>query len=79
MATPQLLEEYFQRCLEIATGIDDPFEQSFFALVHLSYLPLIKHNLCPLSFINVPTQSYAEGLLGVHELHRIELLRDIYL
>jgi hypothetical protein len=95
LATPQLLEEYFQRCLEIATGIDDPFEQSFFALVHLSYLqafedvnkrvarlaanvPLIKHNLCPLSFIDVPTQTYVEGLLGVYELNRIELLRDIY-
>jgi hypothetical protein len=96
LATPQLLEEYFQRCLEIATGIDDPFEQSFFALVHLSYLqafedvnkrvarlaaniPLIKHNLCPLSFIDVPTQTYVEGLLGVYELNRIELLRDIYI
>jgi hypothetical protein len=90
-----LLEEYFQRCLAIASGIDDPFEQSFFALVHLSYLqafedvnkrvarlaaniPLIKHNLCPLSFIDVPTQTYVEGLLGVYELNRIELLRDIY-
>ena len=95
LATPQLLEEYFQRCLEIASGIDDPFEQSFFALVHLSYLqafedvnkrvarlaaniPLIKHNLCPLSFIDVPTQTYVEGLLGVYELNRVELLRDIY-
>ena len=95
LATPQLLEEYFQRCLEIASGIDDPFEQSFFALVHLSYLqafedvnkrvarlaaniPLIKHNLCPLSFIDVPTQTYVEGLLGVYELNRIELLRDLY-
>ncbi len=95
LTTPQLLEEYFQRCLNIAIGIDDPFEQSFFALVHLSYLqafedvnkrvarlaanmPLIKHNLCPLSFIDVPTQTYVEGLLGVYELNRIELLRDIY-
>lgn len=95
LATPQLLGEYFQRCLDIATGIDDPFEQSFFALVHLSYLqafedvnkrvarlaaniPLIKHNLCPLSFIDVPTQTYVEGLLGVYELNRIELLRDLY-
>jgi len=95
LATPQLLEEYFQRCLEIAAGIDDPFEQSFFALVQLSYLqafedvnkrvarlaaniPLIKHNLCPLSFIDVPTQTYVEGLLGVYELNRIELLRDVY-
>ena len=95
LTTPQLLEEYFQRGLTIAVGIDDPFEQSFFALVHLSYLqafenvnkrvarlaanmPLIKHNLCPLSFIDVPAQTYVEGLLGVYELNRIDLLRDIY-
>lgn len=38
LATPQLLEEYFQRCLATATAtaIDDPFELSFFALLHLS-------------------------------------------
>lgn len=95
LAAPQLLEEYFQRCLTIAAAIEDPFEQSFFALVHLSYLqafedvnkrvarlsaniPLIKSNLCPLSFIDVPRQLYVEGLLGVYELNRVDLLRDIY-
>jgi hypothetical protein len=95
LAAPQLLEEYFQRCLAIAAAIDDPFEQSFFALVHLSYLqafedvnkrvarlsaniPLIKNNLCPLSFIDVPKQLYVEGLLGVYELNLVELLRDIF-
>jgi hypothetical protein len=95
LSTPQLLEEYFQRCLVTAAAIDDPFEQSFFALVHLSYLqsfedvnkrvarlcaniPLIKGNLCPLSFIDVPKQLYVEGLLGVYELNRVELLRDIF-
>lgn len=95
LASPQLLEEYFQRCLATVAVIEDPFEQSFFALVHLSYLqafedvnkrvarlcaniPLIKGNLCPLSFIDVPKQLYVEGLLGVYELNRVELLRDIY-
>ena len=38
LATPQLLDEYFQRFLDKAADIADPFEQSFFALVHLSYL-----------------------------------------
>lgn len=42
-------------------------------------LPLIKHNLCPLSFIDVPHQAYVEGLLGVYELNRFELLRDVFL
>jgi hypothetical protein len=38
LSTPQLLDEYFQRVLDTAAAITDPFEQSFFALVHLSYL-----------------------------------------
>ena len=41
-------------------------------------LPLIKHNLCPLSFIDVPERSYMEGTLGVYELNRVELLRDVF-
>jgi Fic/DOC family len=95
LSTPQLLDEYFQRALDAAEAISDPFEQSFFALVHLSYLqpfedvnkrvarlaaniPLIKQNLCPFSFIDVPKKSYVEGILGVYELNRIELLRDVF-
>ncbi|HQT03433.1 MAG TPA: Fic family protein [Thiotrichales bacterium] len=41
-------------------------------------IPLIKHNLCPLSFIDVPERAYIEGTLGVYELNRIELLRDVF-
>lgn len=41
-------------------------------------IPLIKHNLCPLSFIDVPERAYVEGTLGVYELNRIELLRDVF-
>lgn len=41
-------------------------------------IPLIKHNLCPLSFIDVPERAYVEGTLGVYELNQIELLRDVF-
>jgi hypothetical protein len=41
-------------------------------------IPLIKQNLCPLSFIDVPENAYIEGILGVYELNRIELLRDVF-
>jgi Fic family protein len=41
-------------------------------------IPLIKNNLCPLSFIDVPEQSYINGLLGIYELNRVELLRDVF-
>lgn len=41
-------------------------------------ISLIKHNLCPLSFIDVPERAYVEGTLAVYELNRIELLRDVF-
>jgi Fic/DOC family len=41
-------------------------------------LPLIKANLCPLSFVDVPEQAYVEGTLGVYELRRVALLRDVF-
>lgn len=42
-------------------------------------LPLIKTNLRPLSFVDVPEHAYVEGTLGVYEFNRIELLRDVFL
>jgi Fic family protein len=42
-------------------------------------IPLIRRNLAPLSFIAVPDQTYTRGLLGVYELNRIELIKDVFL
>jgi len=95
LAVPQVIEECFQHMLDTAAAIADPFEQSFFAMVHLPYLQpfedvnkrvsrlaanisLIRHNVCPLSFVDVPERAYIDGLLGVYELNRIELLRDVF-
>ena len=41
-------------------------------------IPLIRENLCPLSFVDVPKRAYIEGVLGVYELNRIELFRDVF-
>ena len=41
-------------------------------------IPLIQHNLCPLSFVDVPPAAYISAMLGVYELNRIELLRDVF-
>jgi Fic family protein len=41
-------------------------------------IPLIKHNLCPLSFIDVERDDYITATLGVYELERIEYLRDVF-
>lgn len=42
-------------------------------------IPLIKTNLIPLTFLDVPSDLYTKAILGVYELNRVELLRDIYL
>lgn len=39
---------------------------------------MIKSNLCPLSFIDVPERAYVEGTLGVYELNQVDLLRDVF-
>lgn len=42
-------------------------------------LPLNKHNLSPLAFVDVPNELYIQGTLGVYELNRVELLKDVFM
>jgi Fic family protein len=82
--------------LATADAIEDPFEQSFFLLVHIPYLqpfadvnkrtsrlaaniPLLRHNLQPLSFVDLPREAYTLATLGLYEQRRIHALRDVYL
>ena len=91
-----VLRAGFDDVLAKAAKIQDPFEQAFFAMVHLPYLqpfddvnkrvsrlaantPLIRENLSPLSFVDVPEKAYIDGLLGIYELNRTELLRDVFI
>lgn len=95
ISIPAQVEEILDVLLDKASRISDPFEQSFFVMVHLPYLqpfadvnkrtsrlaanlPLLKANLCPLTFVGVPERAYSRAILGVYELARIELLRDLY-
>jgi DNA-binding transcriptional ArsR family regulator len=41
-------------------------------------IPLIRSNFAPLSFVDVPENSYINGLLGIYELNRIDYLRDVF-
>jgi len=41
-------------------------------------LPLVKANLCPLSFVDVPERAYTESMLAIYEDRRIEPLRDLF-
>jgi len=95
LSTPQQLEAQFDNVLQKANAIEDPFEQSFFIMVHLPYLqpfidinkrtsrlaanlPLFRANLCPLTFIGLPVNSYSTALLCVYETTQIAPLRDVY-
>ncbi|MBL8442994.1 MAG: Fic family protein [Zoogloeaceae bacterium] len=95
LSTPQQIEDALDSLLGKANQIRDPFEQSFFMMVHLPYLqpfadvnkrtsrlaanlPLFRANLCPLTFLDVPEQAYSRATLGVYEMTRVELLRDLY-
>lgn len=95
LSTPQQIEDALDTLLEKVNRIADPFEQSFFMMVHLPYLqpfadinkrtsrlsanlPLFRANLCPLTFLDVPEKAYSRATLGVYEMTRVELLRDLY-
>ncbi len=95
LSNPIHLDGAFQSLLDKGDAIQDPFEQVFFAMVHLPYLqpfeavnkrvsrlmanvPLVRMNLAPLSFVDVPEKIYVSGLLGVYELNRVDLLRDLF-
>lgn len=41
--------------------------------------PLFRANLCPLTFVDVPPDAYAQAMLGIYEMGRVELLRDLFI
>lgn len=42
-------------------------------------IPLNRLNLAPLAFVDVPQDIYVKGMLGVYELNRIELFKDVFM
>ncbi len=90
-----LLSELLELVLIKARQIEHPIEQSFFLLIHLSYLqafedvnkrtsrlacnlPLIKANLCPLSFTDLEPKDYTAALLAVYELQDVAPMREVF-
>lgn len=95
LGNPHQLKKYLVQLLLKVEQINDPFEQSFFLLMHLSYLqvfedvnkrtarlscniPFIKHNLCPLSFIDVPQKDYFKALLYFYETNELQPALELY-
>ena len=42
-------------------------------------IPMVRHNFCPLSFVDVDALEYVNALIAVYELQRIEYLRDVFI
>lgn len=78
-----------------AQTITDPFEQSFFLLVHIAYLqafidvnkrtsrlacniPLVRHNLVPLSFNDIDKDDYASAVIVTYEQNDVIPLAELY-
>jgi Fic family protein len=91
----QQLTTQLNRIVSKARQIQEPYEQSFFLLVHLSYLqafidvnkrtarlaaniPLVRHNLVPISFNDIAIDDYSSALISCYELNQIEPLAQLY-
>jgi hypothetical protein len=81
LATAAAIEDPFEQAFFVMIQLPylQPFEDVNKRVARIAgNIPFIKHNLAPLSFVDVPDQDYVDGLLGVYELNRIELARDVF-
>lgn len=82
LATAAVITEPFEQAFFMMVQLPylQPFDDVNKRVSRLSAnIPLIKNNLSPLSFEGVPRGAYTDAVLGVYELNRIELLRDIFI
>ncbi len=76
-----IIEDPFEQAFFVMVHIPylQPFEDVNKRVSRLAAnIPLIKRNLAPLSFVDVPERDYVDGILAVYELNRVDLLRDLF-
>jgi DNA-binding transcriptional ArsR family regulator len=77
----RVIDDPFERALFLMVQLPylQPFEDVNKRVSRLAAnIPLIRANLCPLSFVDVPERAYIAGTLAVYEMTRVELLRDVF-
>jgi hypothetical protein len=82
LATASAITDPFEQAFFVMVQLPylQPFDDVNKRVSRLSAnIPLIKGNLSPLSFEDVPRAAYTEAVLGVYELNRTELLRDVFI
>jgi hypothetical protein len=82
LASAAAIEDPFEQAFFVMVQLPylQPFDDVNKPVSRLSAnVPLIRDNLAPLSFTDVPRDTYTEAILGVYELNRVELLRDVFI
>jgi hypothetical protein len=81
LATAEAIADPFEQAFFVMVQLPylQPFDDVNKRVSRLAAnIPLIKNNLSPLSFADVPRQTYTEAVLGVYELNKIDLLKDVF-
>lgn len=82
LASAAAIENPFEQAFFVMVQLPylQPFDDVNKGVSRLSAnIPLIKHNLSPLSFTDVPRDTYTKAVLGVNELNEVELLKDVFI
>jgi len=82
LATADAITDPFEQALFIMVQLPylQPFDDVNKRVSRLAAnIPLIRRNLCPLSFVDVAQDTYTEAMLGVYELNAVELLKEVFI
>jgi Fic family protein len=82
LATASAIIDPFEQALFVMVQLPylQPFDDVNKRVSRLaSNIPLVRQNLSPLSFVDVPSDAYTDAELGVYELNRVDLLKDVFI
>jgi Fic family protein len=82
MATAAAINDPFEQSFFVMVQLPylQPFDDVNKRVSRLAAnIPFIKGNLSPLSFTDVERSTYADAVLGIYELNKIDLLKDVYI
>jgi hypothetical protein len=81
LATAAAIDDPFEQAFFIMAQLPylQPFDDVNKRVSRLAAnIPLIKRNLSPLSFTDVPRRTYTEAVLGIYEMKSVDLLKDVF-
>jgi hypothetical protein len=82
LATAAAIEDPFEQAFFFMVQLPylQPFDDVNKRVSRLgANIPFIKNNLSPLSFTDVPRLTYTDAILGVYELNKVDLLKDVFI